>query len=263
MALKFGLLKEEITLQKNRLHMVASAQHFSDSAVHHAKEEKARRAALVTWIGAPAYEVDLNAATKHHYAGTCEWILKKPQYMEWHGRRDNPLFVIYGIPGAGKTILSSWLIREATKEAATSGQVVLYHFFKASDDSKRTPLAAVRSLLEQLYDYLRRSNEDILKEFEQQLDSLLEKAHDATFPSLWFIFSSILPKINQSLSISDRAGIIIMLDALDECKGSKPLVRELHKLVRSSSGSISILVTSRKSGEHVDEFARVPENERL
>ncbi|KAG6842319.1 hypothetical protein C0991_010607 [Blastosporella zonata] len=261
---KFQLLKAEIAAQKARLHDVASAQHYSDSANHHKKTEATCQAVLVAWIDAPSYEADLHSATKHHHAGTCEWVLRKKEYIKWRDQRDNPLILIYGIPGAGKTILSSWLITQISNQASTSGQLLLYHFFKASDDSKRTPLAAMRSLVDQLYEHFRRSNHHtLISELEAQLDALSGKAQ-VNFMQLWFILSSNLQKLylsNPSHQSGCYPAVTIILDAMDECKGPKPLVRELHKLVFGASGAIRVLVTSRKSGEHVNEFARVPTDE--
>ncbi|KAG6910181.1 hypothetical protein DXG01_012630 [Tephrocybe rancida] len=259
---KFQQLKADIVAQKARLHNVANAQHFKDSAVHHQKAEATRRATLVALINAPSYEADLHSATKHHHSGTCEWVLRKEAYIAWRDRRDHPLLVIYGIPGAGKTILSSWLINSGRNRALARGQFLLYHFFKASDDSKRTPLAAIRSLIEQLYDYLRRSKHALLPELEAQLDALSGKTQ-VNFMQLWFILSSNLEKLYPSHQKGDQYTVTIILDAMDECKGPKPLVRELHKLVLGASGAIRVLVTSRKSGEHVNEFARVPADELL
>ncbi|KAG6817662.1 hypothetical protein H0H87_005419 [Tephrocybe sp. NHM501043] len=261
---RFQLLKTEINAQKARLHDVSAVQHYSDSAAHYRKTEATRRAALLAWIDAPSYQADLHAATKHHHSGTCEWVLQKKEYNEWRDREDHPILVIYGIPGAGKTILSSWLINLVRNEVTTSGrQLLLYHFFKAVHDSKRTPLAAMRSLLEQLYDYLCQYNHDILlSELEAQLDALSGK-NRVNFMQLWFILSSNIQKLH-SLQTADIPMVVtIILDAMDECKGPKPLVRELHKLVLGSRATVKVLVTSRKSGEHVNEFARVPSSNLL
>ncbi|KAG6811947.1 hypothetical protein H0H92_005111 [Tricholoma furcatifolium] len=260
MAQRFQLLTAEISAQKNRLHVVASAQHYKDSAAYREKVDVGHRTNLISWINAPSYEVDLNSATKHHYAGTCEWILKKQEYMEWEKRIDGSLLVIYGIPGAGKTILSSWLINRAQREAEVSGKYLLYHFFKANDDSKRTPLSAMRSLIEQLYDQLKRTNPFLLTALETELDTLSAKAQ-VTFMQLWFILSTILSTLCQSHTPSCSPAVTIILDAMDECKGSKPLVRELHRLAHKEAGVIRVIITSRKSGEHVDEFSRIPTRE--
>ncbi|KAG6917119.1 hypothetical protein DXG01_003785 [Tephrocybe rancida] len=259
---KFQKLKAEISAQKDRLHHVTSAQHFVESTSHHQQTlqeaQTARRLRLNTWINAPSYESDFHSAEKKHHAGTCEWIQKRNEYAEWLARRENPLLVIYGIPGAGKMILSSWLINHAHSRAVETEDIVLYHFFKASDDSKNTPMAAMRSLVNQLYDHLRRKHHSLLSELETGLEALSTK-NQVTFMHLWGLFSSSISQLYPSpSSATDASTVTIILDAMDECKGPKPFVRELHKQVHAVLGTIRVIVTSRKSGDHVDEFARAP-----
>ncbi|KAG6810731.1 hypothetical protein H0H92_010561 [Tricholoma furcatifolium] len=257
---KFQNLKAEILTQKDRLHRVTSAQHYADTASdsHRRREdaETSRRKTLVTWINAPSYESDFHSAQKRYYAGTCDWIQKRTEYSEWVSGKANPLLVIYGIPGAGKTILSSWLISQARSRATEIEDIVLYHFFKASDDSKNTPLAAMRSLINQLYEHLRQKHDPLISELEESLDALSTK-NLVSFMHLWGAFSSLVSRFHQSPS-SARPMFTIVLDAMDECRGSKPFVRELHKQVHAGLGMIRVIVTSRKSGDHVDEFARIP-----
>ncbi|KAG6841042.1 hypothetical protein C0991_002350 [Blastosporella zonata] len=256
---KFQKLKADIATQKGRLHHVTSAQHYVNSASYHLQGrqevETARRLRLVTWINAPSYESDFHTAEEKYHSGTCEWILKREGYVEWIARKENPLLVIYGIPGAGKTILSSWLINQAQSRAIENEGIVLYHFFKASDDSKNTPMAAIRSLINQLYDRLRQRQHVLLSEFESDLEGLSSK-NQISFMHLWGLFSSSLTRLHASSSVT--TAVTVILDAMDECKGTKPFVRELHKQVHAASGLIRVIVTSRKSGDHVDEFARAP-----
>ncbi|KAG5644354.1 hypothetical protein DXG03_008651 [Asterophora parasitica] len=258
MAQKFQGLKAAITAQKLRLHHVASAQHFANSVLHHQEikqqHQTARQTHLIAWIDAPSYESDFNAADKHHYPGTCEWIRQKPEYIGWEERKTDPFLVIYGIPGAGKTVLSSWLINQArTHIRALQEHVVLYHYFKASDVTKDTPVAAMRSLLDQLYEHLRRRMHHLLQDLEANLATRSTKVH-VSFADLWAIFSPLT--LQYSEPQDTIPAVTIVLDAMDECKGSKPLVRELQKLVDIAAGAIKVIVTARRSGDHVDEFAR-------
>ncbi|KAG6905890.1 hypothetical protein DXG01_017097, partial [Tephrocybe rancida] len=258
---EFRKLKTKIDTQKERLHHVASAQHYTYSSGHHQQSqqeaETARRLRLVAWINPPSYEADLHAAEKRHYAGTCEWIRDKYQYSALVTTEDNLLLVVYGIPGAGKTILSSWLINQAITRAVENEDIVLFHFFKASDDSKNTPLAAMRSLLDQLYEHMRRTHHALLSVLESELDSLLHKSH-ISFTRLWTVLSSFILKLQNQSSPMLTTTVTIILDAMDECKGPKPLVRELQKHIKTTSGATRIIVTSRKVGGHIDELGTAP-----
>jgi len=71
MAQKFQVVKVEIVTQKSRLHHVASAQHYADSASHRQQSEQqlksARQARLAAWINAPSYEGDFHLADKRRH----------------------------------------------------------------------------------------------------------------------------------------------------------------------------------------------------
>ncbi|KAG6841082.1 hypothetical protein C0991_001990 [Blastosporella zonata] len=259
---KFQSLKAEILAQKDRLHRVASAQHFASSALYHQQSQReagtALRQRLVQWINAPSYDTDLHSAQKKYYVGTCEWMAKKPKYTEWISRKETPILVVYGIPGAGKTILSSWLINQATSRAVDNQDIVLYHFFKASDDSRCTSLAAIRSLIDQLYEHLHQNRHPLLARLESELETLSTKKQ-VSYSQLWAIFTSLVPQFNAAPS-STSTIVTIIVDAMDECKNSKEFVRDLYKQVHAASGAIRVVVTSRKSGNHVTEFTRAPLN---
>ncbi|KAG6906020.1 hypothetical protein DXG01_016275, partial [Tephrocybe rancida] len=238
---EFRKLKTKIDTQKERLHHVASAQHYTYSSGHHQQSqqeaETARRLRLVAWINPPSYEADLHATEKLHYAGTCEWIRDKHQYSALVTTENNLLLVVYGIPGAGKTILSSWLINQAVTRAVENKDIVLFHFFKASDDSKNTPLAAMRSLFYQLYEHMRRTHHTLLDVLESELDSLLHNPH-ISFTRLWAVLSSFILKLQDPSSplLPTTTTVTIILDAMDECKGPKSLVRELQKIHQNYIG---------------------------
>ena len=228
-AKKFECLQSELNKQEARINAVAAAQHYSDDATHWeqaVKYIKAEQGAkFVSWIAAPSFEIDFKRADKKRHTGTCTWILKKEKYLNWKASPGSPgsFLVIYGIPGAGKTILSSFLITDANSQAASQipRGIVLYHYFKADDDTKNTPLSAMRSLLQQLYDHLIRLGTSTLSSFEQELAARAQRP-TMDYDVLWGVF--------QSTVTSHSLAVTLILDAIDECKGAKVFVRELQKL---------------------------------
>jgi len=250
---KFEALKGELDKQEARLTVAAAAQHYSDDAAHweQAREyfKTEQTAKLVSWIAAPSFEVDFKRADKKRHTGTCKWVLTKEKYLTWRSSPTGAFLVIYGIPGAGKTILSSFLITDAISQAASQlpSGIVLYHYFKADDDTKNTPLTAMRSLLQQLYDQLVRMGGGSLLSFEKELNS---RVHRPTmdFDVLWSIFHASIT--------SHKLAITLIFDAIDECRGAKSFVRELQRLSTTDSEVVRVVVTGRKTGVHVDEFAK-------
>ncbi|KAI9733891.1 MAG: hypothetical protein M1834_002546 [Cirrosporium novae-zelandiae] len=248
---KFKSLDAEIQKQMKTLENVAAAQHYQDEksfhgeALSHLKTEQERK--HLAWIAAPAYEQDYKKATKKRHEGTCEWILSKDVYNEWQQDVKGRILVIYGIAGAGKTILSSLLIKQSSPKFKPSGRdtICIYHYFKADDETKNTPLAATRSFLEQLYLELKPNNENDKSALSMEVEARSYK-RSLTFEDLWAVF--------RIFAISSHVHIIIILDAMDECKGPKPFIRELHNLCKAEA--VKVVITARKDGEHVEEFRR-------
>jgi hypothetical protein len=249
---KFEGLQSELEKQEARLTAAAAAQHYSEDAAHWVQASKYIKteqvAKFVSWIAAPSFELDFKRADKKRHTGTCTWILTKEKYVNWRASSIGAFLVIYGIPGAGKTILSSFLITDANSQAASQipRGIVLYHYFKADDDTKNTPLSAVRSLLQQLYDHLIRMGTNMLSSFEEELNTRAQRP-TMDYDVLWGIF--------QSTVTSHSLAVTLILDAIDECKGAKAFVRELQKLCATEQ--VRAIVTGRKTGIHVDEFAKV------
>lgn len=235
MKTRFDGLQKECNNQTENLARVTAAQHYSDAALHFEQTGKLLKAErnlkFKAWIGAPNYEMDFRRADKKRYKDTCRWILDKDPYKSWESSPTGQLHVVYGIPGAGKTILSSFLVKEARSKlqpgSPNPSGTVLYHYFKGDDETKSTATTAVRSLLRQLYEfYLLNSVADALSDLETALYST---AHKATpdFDDVWKIFHG-------SLTSSNTFPTTIVLDAIEECQKPKPFIRVLHELVTTN-----------------------------
>ena len=118
----------------------------------------------------------------------------------------------------------------------TSPPLLLYHYFKLGDETKNTPVTATRSLIQQLYEKL---PEDGKLALLQKLGTLKRWTD---YEDLWMTFISI---INMQ-----RPAVIIILDALDECKSSKRFVRDLKNV--NASYDVKLLITAREHGEHFE-----------
>ncbi|KAG6916530.1 hypothetical protein DXG01_006471 [Tephrocybe rancida] len=246
---KFQALTEAISKQKARLHEVSSGQHNADSSSFYkeikGRERTARQRHLKQWLNAPDYERDFRTANEHRYPGTCEWVRKESPFIEWISSTSSPSAFIHGIPGAGKTILSSWVIKEA-QGYTNADTLALYHYFKDSDTDKRSALSAVRSFLDQLLNHLMfTENPTLLSQLEMMLDKAsLQRPRHADFADLWDILSVSLTSFAQA---KEGATMTIVVDALDECVSPHTLIMNLLDLAQQSHGKIKIFLTGRKS----------------
>ena len=147
-----------------------------------------------------------------------------------------------GVPGAGKTVLSSFVINECSEDLNTRPSApVLYFFFKATDNDKNSVLAVTRSLVYQLYSlFPARLSADIvsLKDDSGKDNALSDQR-------LW----NLLVK-----HAKDTADLTIVLDALDECDGVDVLLGRMILLLQCCPPKI--FVVSRKE----ENIARVLED---
>jgi DNA replication protein DnaC len=187
------------------------------------------------WLQAPDPSINYNKALKLRHEGSGGWFLKSSNFTEWKEQKSSFLW-LHGIPGCGKTVLSSSIIKNL--ESSTSHQPLLYFFFDFSDASKQKFESMVRSVITQLY-YKH-------PETRQELDSLFSSCKDGQDqPSNESLCNVLIRMIEQVKEIW------LVLDALDECstrKGSSStegLVLWIEEVLRSERLNIHIIVTSR------------------
>ncbi|KAI1212174.1 uncharacterized protein F4807DRAFT_361418 [Annulohypoxylon truncatum] len=186
------------------------------------------------WLSPSNPSVNLNRALRHRHPGTGAWFLQHPRYLDWK-LTTNSLLWLTGIPGCGKTILASSVIKDLKK---THSNNLVYFYFDIRDPYQRNHNDMLRSLVMQLY----------RKETEARghLDSLYSACEDGqkhpTLESLRIAFQKMVQQIGE---------VWIILDALDECiTDSEGQVEELFLLeikeLRRMHGDVHILVTSRQ-----------------
>lgn len=200
-----------------------------------ALESNAHVDKITKWLAAPDPSTNLNKARELHQRGTGHWLLDSDTYRSW--KKDNASFLwLYGIPGCGKTILSSTVIADLDKDARTSSSL-LYFYFNFTDVEKRSTEKAVRSLITQLYH--KRANTRGL------LDSLYVKSEG----------QPTLISLQQTLQamITLCRDVWIIMDGLDECdtRGQHAIDSVLLwiKMLRQSLSNAHILITSRPEND--------------
>ncbi|MCJ1272574.1 hypothetical protein MMC21_000360 [Puttea exsequens] len=187
--------------------------------------------------------VEYRSALPERAEGTCDWVLKSPQFDSWVRDEGFNLLWISGHPGSGKTVLSSYLSQKLTTKgiATTRAPLVCYFFCNDGIEDQRDARAILRSIIFQIL--LKRR--DLIKHVKPLIrydksGTALLKSYD----TLWSLFSTILD--DPFLS-----SISIIIDALDECEksGRKRLMESLTKFTNmmklGSNRCIRFLITSR------------------
>ena len=209
---------------------------------------------IAQWLAPSNYEAsyfsdDLQSARDSRHPGTCTWILDRPEFKAWTKSDLNTaatrMLWLTGIPGAGKTVLSSFVIDRCSEISCQKPLASkLYFFFKMTDSDKNSVLAVTRSLVYQLYLlFPARLASDIIS-----LRDGSGKDNALSDQRLWDLFVK---------HAKDLPDLVIYLDALDECDGVDVLLRRLKILLQVSR--VKVFVVSRREEEIAIELENYPQ----
>ncbi|EWC43627.1 hypothetical protein DRE_01514 [Drechslerella stenobrocha 248] len=193
------------------------------------------------WLSATDPSINHNRAIQQRHEDSGSWFLEGDLFNDWQTLSDSFIW-LYGIPGCGKTILSSTII-----ESLTPKQNLLYFYFDFTDQKKQTFDSLIRALISQLY---RQSTEA-----SQELSSLFASCQDGgrqpERQSLCQTFLRMIKRLKE---------VWIVIDALDECQGTdrETLTSWMREILCFNHKNVHLLVASRaeidiKSG--IMEFA--------
>ncbi|KAF3934704.1 hypothetical protein ABW20_dc0105650 [Dactylellina cionopaga] len=185
------------------------------------------------WLSPPDPSINYNEALRRRHKGSGGWFLRCDAFNEWK-KRQNSFLWLHGIPGCGKTILSSTII-----ENLSSHQPLLYFYFDFTDANKQTFEKMIRSLIGQLYYQCAHAS--------PQLDVLFSSCkgghEQPTCQQLCEIFSRMVEQAKE---------IWLVLDALDESseeerKESSMWMRGI--LASSERWNVHLIMTSRPEND--------------
>ena len=198
---------------------------------------------IIAWLAPTTYEVDyyvddLISARAARHVDTCRWVLAKDVFMQFNEKllREGSLLWIYAQPGAGKTVLSAFLVDYFNHGQGSRQLPVLYFFCRNTDAEKNKPFAVLRSLVYQLFQALRKRSmsSSMSKDLALALAESGQK-RASSFDKMWQIF------VNH---ITDLVPVTILVDALDECEDSPILIQNLQSW--ASSLQVAVILISRK-----------------
>lgn len=199
---------------------------------------------VLDWLTADEYGPQQSDYLKRRQPETGQWLLDSKEFRDWLVASKQTLFCP-GIPGAGKTILTSivvdylnWTFRSDSK----IGIAYIYCNFQRHNEQNIDNLLA--SMLKQLAE----RQPSLPKSVQDLYDQHMERH---TRPSLDDILNAL-----QSVAVI-YSKIFIIIDALDECQVShgtrKKLLSELFNL--QAKHPANIFITSRFIPEIIDHFS--------
>jgi Cdc6-like AAA superfamily ATPase len=170
-------------------------------------------------------------AQKDYEPGTGEWMLRSPEWKSWLNGKHRCLY-IHGIPGAGKTVLVSYLIETVRQHCNKSKDkmttfVYYYCYFGHNQDEMKPFL---RWLINQLC-----RQADFLPE---AVHKMFRRGGEPSSQELLIALELILDKWNI---------VYVFVDALDESNLREDLVNTMVELVTNPRfEKLQLLASSRE-----------------
>ncbi|KAI4264650.1 MAG: hypothetical protein L6R42_000248 [Xanthoria sp. 1 TBL-2021] len=199
---------------------------------------------IFQWLAPAAYECghyqdDLEDARSLRYPGTCQWIEARPEFVTWsncQSEATQSFLWIYAIPGAGKTVLASYLVEllKNSDNDHTRSSPVFYFFCKDADTDKNNALAVTKALAHQLLQSPQAASSDILKDLKFQMDRG-GRSRAINFRPLFELLCRHLSNLSKP---------IIIVDAADECSDIDRLLPGFIRL--TEKGTVKVILTSRR-----------------
>ncbi|KAL4789001.1 hypothetical protein BDV19DRAFT_395460 [Aspergillus venezuelensis] len=179
-------------------------------------------------------------------AGTCEWIMKTDELIDWlkasgtGGSTGSNILWLHGHPGTGKSTMVLTMTDELSHQFSNSNKILAYFFCDSSSEKQRTAVAMLRGLIYRLVKECPILIKHLVAKYVERRESLY-----MSFDALWAVLMEMS---------SDRAiEVYCIIDALDECESDSQeiFLRQVRqsfggaRTTNTSSYRPHILITSR------------------
>lgn len=207
--------------------------------------ERTEGGKILNWLTSSDYSAQQNRYIKMHEKGTGQWLLDSTKFKTWSETKKQVLFCP-GIPGAGKTIITAFVVQNLSSRFAHDSKVgIAYTYFNFWQQDGHW--------IEDLFATL-------LKQLSEGLYPL-----PASLKALYYDhqgkggrppFEKVL-KVLQSIIRISYERVFIVVDALDECQEANNCrMRFIEELFGLQQCGANIMATSRPITVITDKFDR-------
>ncbi|KAI5846365.1 hypothetical protein DFP73DRAFT_387213 [Morchella snyderi] len=198
---------------------------------------------ILNWLSPGNFDIKHLETSGERLGGTGKWLMETLEFDNWiKGRPDYLLLWGCGIPGGGKTYLSSLVIdRLQMIKASSANYGLAYIYFDYIEKDRQGPIQVMASLIKQLSTQTSTSLPD---ETRKLYNKLKREEREPDFEELYRVFLATCGKFSR---------VFLVFDALDECDqdgGQGYLLRSLQHLLEEKQ-QISIFLTSQPYPEDI------------
>jgi hypothetical protein len=194
------------------------------------QESSKERLNILNWLSSVDHASQQHDVLSRRQRGTGNWFLQSDRYQKWRTLEKSILFCP-GIPGAGKTTLTSIIVADLWEMYHNEADVAIaFYYCNFRRQIEQTLVNVFSSILKQLVEK-RPAVSNTIREFYNRFDKGDRRP-------LW---DDLLPIIRVEGASFSR--VLILVDALDECQGYSELTSELFDLQQHCN--LNLLATSR------------------
>jgi Cdc6-like AAA superfamily ATPase len=206
-------------------------------------QQDQERETILNWLTPINYTSQQHDFISRRQEGTGQWLLDSPEFQNFV-EGDQQTLYCPGIPGAGKTILTSIVVEDLHKRFGNDrsvGIAYLYCNFKRSYEQKLDDL--LLTLVKQLAQQYLLIPDVVISLYKSCKPQQMRPSTDEILKMLYSVISSL-------------SSVYIIIDALDECQvddGCRPrLISEIFNL--QVKYRVKFFATSRSIREITDKF---------
>ncbi|KAF0328745.1 hypothetical protein GQ607_004157 [Colletotrichum asianum] len=223
-------------LEDHQISMVQMNDQVSRILVH---IDESKRQETLRRISNIPFQTHHDDVSHRRTPGTCDWITSRKEFHRWTGG-SCPVVILYGIPGAGKTYLTSKVIDTVVasiNESAKCNEAMAFFYCKRDEENRRKPRDILQSILRQLSSDIISDKCKIHPRLRGLPDELERKGKTFDF----FTCKDLIREI-----IEDYSRTFIILDALDECdrESREELMTACDELIQGNA-NIRVFLSSR------------------
>lgn len=215
-----------------------------------------QRREIFQWLSTVHCEAHHHESCKKILKGTGRWLLECSEFLEWMNSSASAMFFLSGIPGSGKSKLTSIVIQslldQQTDWLVNLPPVAYFYCSQKSTDSRTADTTEIMSaILRQL------AGRDVGLPLRGAIGQDFQQRKGLADQRGAQIIRLEIPEIVEHiLSITEDDPIVVILDALDEVNEAErgDLFGALEQIVQDSQNVVKIFISSRNDGDIVERF---------
>lgn len=201
---------------------------------------------MLEWLDAPDPSAPHNMVRKGRTEGTGAWLLQVAEFKEWRDSVKMAILWMHGIPGCGKSVLTSSLVDYMRYFVSTGGRTaaLAYFYFQFSDKDTSTVDMMLRSLISQLSSWKRSPPKTL------EYHASLHFRGSRYYPRINYKDGVSRPSTNELIGIlhditKELGEAFLVIDGLDECADQESLLDTVKTILEWNVECLHIIFIGR------------------